>query len=237
MIAALQLASLLRQVDGVIAAAMAHQHLPGIAVAIAQDGHVIYARGYGNRIVPQRLPAGGHTVYNIASTTKQFVAAAIMRLQQSGMLNVNDKLSKYYTGYRYADRVTLQQLLTHTSGIPDYLDQSNVPPHATAAQQVAVVAKLPLEFPPGTRFEYSNTNYVILGLVVEKLTHESLGEIFRQWFFAPLGMGDSTFGALPWTLRDGAMGYSTRMGASSRFRSRRRITVTATAESMRARTT
>jgi len=212
MIAALQLASLLRQVDGVIAAAMAHQHLPGIAVAIAQDGHVIYARGYGNRIVPQRLPAGGHTVYNIASTTKQFVAAAIMRLQQSGMLNVNDKLSKYYTGYRYADRVTLQQLLTHTSGIPDYLDQSNVPPHATAAQQVAVVAKLPLEFPPGTRFEYSNTNYVILGLVVEKLTHESLGEIFRQWFFAPRGMGDSTFGALPWTLRDGAMGYTYKDG-------------------------
>jgi CubicO group peptidase (beta-lactamase class C family) len=212
MIAALQLASLLQQVDRVLEAAMAHQHLPGISVAIAQDGHVIYARGYGARIVPKRLTADGHTVYNIASTTKQFVAAAIMRLQQRGLLNVNDKLSKYYTGYRYADRVTLQQLLTHTSGIPDYLDQSNVPPHATAAQQVAVVAKLPPQFPPGTRFEYSNTNYVILGLVVEKLTRESLGEVFRQWFFAPLGMHDSTFGALPWTLRDGAMGYTYKDG-------------------------
>lgn len=206
-------AAAVRQVDAVLEAAMAHQHLPGLSVAIAVDGRIIYARGYGYRNVPKRLPANRHTVYNIASTTKQFVAAAIMRLQQQGLLNVNDRLSKYYSGYKYADRVTLRQLLTHTSGIPDYLDQSNLPPHATAAQQVAAVAKLPPEFLPGTRFEYSNTNYVILGLIVEKLTREPLQEVFKQWFFRPLSMLDSIAVVLPWTLPDGAMGYTYKHGS------------------------
>ncbi len=173
-------AAVIRQVDAVLEGAMTHQHLPGLSVAIAIDGRIVYARGYGYRNVPRRLPANGHTVYNIASTTKQFVAAAIMRLQQQGFLNVNDRLSKYYSGYRYADRVTLRQLLTHTSGIPDYLDRSTVPPNAGATQQVAAVAKLPPEFLPGTRYEYSNTNYVILGLIVEKLTHRPLQEVFKQ---------------------------------------------------------
>lgn len=205
-------AAVMRQVDAVLEGAMAHQHLPGLSVAVAIDGRIVYARGYGYRNVPQRLPANAHTVYNIASTTKQFVAAAIMRLQQQGLLNVNDRLSKYYTGYRYAGRVTLRQILTHTSGIPDYLDQSNLPAHATAAQQAAAIAKLPPEFLPGTRYEYSNTNYVILGLIVEKLTHQPLQEVFKEWFFRPLGMHDSTAVVLPWTLRDGAMGYTYKKG-------------------------
>lgn len=205
--------AVIRQVDAVLEGAMKHQHLPGLSVTVAVDGRIVYARGYGYRDVPKRLPANRHTVYNIASTTKQFVAASIVRLQQQGRLDVNDCLSKYYTGYRYADRVTLRQLLTHTSGIPDYLDQSNVPPNATAAQQAAAVAKLPPEFPPGSRFEYSNTNYVILGLIVEKLTHRPLQEVFKRWFFAPLGMHDSTAVTLPWTLPDGAMGYTYKNGA------------------------
>lgn len=206
-------AAVIRQVDTELEGAMAHQHLPGLSVAVAIDGRIVYARGYGYRNVPQRLPANGHTVYNIASTTKQFVAAAIMRLQQQGLLNVNDRLSKYYTGYRYADGVTLRQLLTHTSGIPDYLDEPNVPPHATAAQQAAVIAKLPPEFLPGTRYEYSNTNYVLLGLIVEKLTHRPLQEVFKSWFFRPLGMHDSTAVVLPWTLPNGAMGYTYKKGS------------------------
>ncbi|HKE37132.1 MAG TPA: serine hydrolase domain-containing protein [Candidatus Baltobacteraceae bacterium] len=206
-------ASVVAQVDSVLESAMKHQHLPGVSVAVAVDGHVVYAHGYGYRNVPKRLPSNGHTVYNIASTSKQFVAAAIMRLQQQGLLNVNDRLSKYYPQYKYADRVTLRQLLTHTSGIPDYLDQSGFPPNATAAQQVAAIAKMPPEFLPGTRFEYSNSNYVILGLIVEKLTHRSLFDVWRQWFFIPLGMRDSTAGELPWTLSNGAMGYTYKSGS------------------------
>jgi D-alanyl-D-alanine carboxypeptidase len=212
MIAALQLVWALRQVDAVMEAAMAHQHVPAVSIAIARNGQVIYSKGYGYRNVAKRQHADGHTVYNIASTTKQFVAAAIMRLQQRGLLDVNDRLSTYFSQYRYGDRVTLRELLTHTSGIPDYLDQANLPPHATAQQQVAAIAKLPPEFLPGTRFEYSNTNYVILGLIVEKLTHESLRSVLTRWFFAPLGMRDSAFGVLPWTLRDGAMGYTYKNG-------------------------
>ncbi|HZZ00747.1 MAG TPA: serine hydrolase domain-containing protein [Candidatus Baltobacteraceae bacterium] len=204
--------AIVQQVDAVVRGAMAHQHLPGVSVAVAIDGRVVYAHGYGYRNVPKRLPADGHTVYNIASTTKQFVAAAIMRLQQQGLLNVDDRLSKYYTGYKYADRVTLRQLLTHTSGIPDYLDHSGYPANATAEQQVAAIAKMPPEFFPGTRFEYSNSNYVILGLIVGKLTHRSLFDVWRQWFFRPLGMHDSTAGELPWTLPNGAMGYTYKNG-------------------------
>jgi CubicO group peptidase (beta-lactamase class C family) len=109
--------------------------------------------------------------------------------------------------------VTLRQLLTHTSGIPDYLDQSGYPPNATAAQQVAVIAKKPLEFLPGTRFEYSNSNYVILGIIVEKLTHRTLFDVWRRWFFQPLGMRDSTAGELPWTLSNGATGYTYKRGS------------------------
>ncbi len=205
-------AALLRQVDAVLESAMVHQHVPGISVGLAMDGHVMYARGYGYRIVPKQLPASGHTAYNIASTTKQFTASAIMVLQQRGLLNVDDRLSKYYPRYKYAGRVTLRQLLTHTSGIPDYLDQPNVASNATAAQQIATIAKLPPAFTPGSRFEYSNSNYVILGLIVEKLTHLSLQTVFKQWFFQPLTMLDSTSVALPWSLPGGAMGYAYKGG-------------------------
>ena len=206
-------AAIVQQVDAVLQGAMAHQHLPGLSVAVAIDGRIVYARGYGYRNIPKQLRADRHTIYNIASTTKQFVASAIMRLQQQGLLDVNDRLSKYYTGYRYGDRVTLRQLLTHTSGIPDYLDQANLPAHATAEQQAAAIAKLPPEFLPGTRFEYSNSNYVILGIVVEKLTHQPLQKVFERWFFRPLNMHDSTAVVLPWTLPDGAMGYTYKNGS------------------------
>lgn len=204
--------AVLQQVDSVLEGAIVHQRLPGLSVGIAAGGRLIYARGYGYRILPKRLPADGHTVYNIASTTKQFTAAAIMLLQQRGMLNVDDKLSKYYPRYKYADRVTLAQLLTHTSGIPDYEDQPNLSPKATAAQEMASIAKLPPEFAPGSRFQYSNSNYVILGLIAEKLTHESLDGLFERRFFLPLGMSDSVSGALPWTVRGGAMGYTYKDG-------------------------
>jgi D-alanyl-D-alanine carboxypeptidase len=205
-------AALLQQVDGVLENAMAHQHLPGLSVGIAVNGRVLYARGYGYRIVAKQLPAGGHTVYNIASTTKQFTASAIMLLQQRGLLNVDDRLSKYYPQYKYAGRVTLRQLLTHTSGIPDYLDRPNLAANATAAQQIATIAKLPPEFTPGSRFEYSNSNFVILGLIVEKLTQKPLSAVFKEWFFQPLAMSNSTSVALPWTLPGGAMGYAYRNG-------------------------
>ena len=205
-------AAALRQVDAVLQAAIAHQQLPGLSVAVASNGRLIFARGYGSRNVGKRYAASGHTVYNIASTTKQFTVAAIMRLAERGLLRVDDRLSRYFPEYRYANRVTLREMLEHASGIPDYLDLSNVPANATTKQITAAIAHLPPVFPPGSRFQYSNSNYVILGTIVERLTHQSLNDVFRRWFFGPLGMRDSASGVAPWSLASGAMGYAYKNG-------------------------
>jgi CubicO group peptidase (beta-lactamase class C family) len=201
-------ASQRQQIDALVAATMLHQHLPGLSIAIARNGALLYASGYGYRDVQKRLPADAGTVYNIASMTKQFTATAILLLQEDGKLSVDDSLARYLPDYRYAREITLREMLNHTSGIPDYSIVDNVPHKATAAQFVDLIKDAPLDFPPGSRFEYSNTNYVILGMIVEQVSGESYGSFLARRVFQPLGMRATSARMIPQDVPDGAVGYT-----------------------------
>jgi D-alanyl-D-alanine carboxypeptidase len=196
------------RIDALVQAAMLHQHLPGLSLAVAHNGRILYARGYGLRDIAAHEPADAHTIYNIASNTKQFTAAAIMLLQQDGKLSVDDRLSRYIPSYPQAGRITLRELLNHTSGIPDYTDLSDVPHHATAMQFFDLVAKLPLHFTPGTRYEYSNTNFMVLGIIVEQVSKMSYGEFLAHRIFQPIGMTETSTRVVPQSRPNGAVGYS-----------------------------
>jgi len=187
---------------------MLHQHLPGLSIAIARNGAILYANGYGYRDVRKRAPADPGTVYNIASMTKQFTAVAILLLQEDGKLSVDDSLVRYLPDYRYARQITLRELLNHTSGIPDYSIVDGVPHKATAAQFVDLIKNAPLDFSPGSRFEYSNTNYVILGMIVEQVSGESYGSFLARRVFRPLGLRSTSARMIPHDLPDGAVGYT-----------------------------
>ncbi|HEY1654537.1 MAG TPA: serine hydrolase domain-containing protein [Candidatus Tumulicola sp.] len=197
----------IRKIDALIAIAMSHQHVPAVSVAIAKNGSILYARGYGYRDLTNRRPANADTIYNIGSVTKQFTAAAILLLQQEGKLSVNDSLGKYFPAYPYAKKLTLRNLLNQTSGIPDYVYLPNLPHHATAMGFFKMVW-VPLHFSPGTRFEYSSTNYLVLGMIVEMVSGDSYGGFLAKHLFEPLGMNDSSTRVEPRELSNGAIGYT-----------------------------
>lgn len=197
-----------QRIDDLVAIAMAHQSVPAISLAIARNGAVLYARGYGYRELTQKRPADANTIYNIASVTKQFTAACIMLLQQDGKLSIDDSLARYYPQYRYARQLTLRNLLNQTSGIPDYTELPNLPHYATAMQFFQLVRERPLDFAPGTRYEYSNTNYVLLGAIVEKVSGESYGDFVARHIFDPLAMVNSSARVEPRELPNGATGYT-----------------------------
>jgi D-alanyl-D-alanine carboxypeptidase len=196
-----------RQIDTLVAIAMSHQHVPAVSVAIARNGAILYSRGYGHRDLTQRFPANEDTIYNVGSVTKQFTAAAIMVLQQEGKLSVNDSLAKYFPAYPYAKQLTLRNLLNQTSGIPDYVYLPNLPHHATAMRFFRMVW-VPLHFRPGTRFEYSSTNYLVLGMIVEMVTGEPYGDFLAKRFFKPLGLSQCSTRVEPRELSNGAVGYT-----------------------------
>jgi len=198
-----------QRIDAIVTATMAHQHLPGLSLAIAaRGGDLLYARGYGYRDLAARLPADENTVYNIASNTKQFTAAAIMLLAQGGKLTLDDRANAYVPEFRHGSEITLRELLNHTSGIPDYADLPALAHRATAKQFVDLVRDVPLDFAPGSRFEYSNTNYVILGMIVEKTSGMPYGTFLSRRIFDPLSMTSASTRVVPASQPDGAVGYT-----------------------------
>ena len=181
-------------VDDYLKAQMAAQHIPGLSVAVVQGGKVVKAQGYGLSDVAKKTPAGADTVYQIGSLTKQFTAAAILTLVQQGKIGIDDLASKYVDGTPAAwSAVTVRELLNQTTGIRNYREAlvdtlGAAPKDYTAAQVIAMADAKPLLFTPGTQFAYSNTNYHLLGMIVEKASGKSYGDYMRLTFFGPLGM-------------------------------------------------
>ncbi len=192
--------------------ALHEQNVPGIAVAISEHGHVVYARGFGKRSVDDNLPVDAETSFRIGSITKQFTSSSIMLLQQAGRLNIDDKLATYLPNAPHANEVTLRELLTHTSGIPGYTElesfdaASKLP--TTPSRIVATIASEPLAFAPGTDWEYSNTNYILLGMVVQRVTGEPYEEFVTDRLLRPLGLSHIRFWNPLLVHHDAAMGYS-----------------------------
>ena len=130
--------------------------------------------------------------YSIGSISKQFTATAVLLLQEQGKLSLDDKVAKFIPNLTRANEVTIRQLLSHTSGYQDYWPQDYVMPPMmlpTTAQKILDMwARKPLDFDPGTKWQYSNTNYVIAGVIIEKVARMPLLQFLQQRVFTPLGM-------------------------------------------------
>jgi CubicO group peptidase (beta-lactamase class C family) len=151
----------------------------------------VLARAYG-RQSPDIATATPDALYPIASISKQFTAAAILILEDQGRLSLDDTVSKYVSGITGGDRITIRQLLSHTSGLRDFWPQdysfAAMSKPVTPQQIVDRWAKAPLDFEPGTQWQYSNTGYVVAGMIVEKVSGEPLLAFLQKTVFGPLGM-------------------------------------------------
>jgi len=166
--------------------------VPSASVAVVQDGKVAYLQAYGAAKLDPQTPATPPMRYSIGSISKQFTAAAILMLAEEGKLSLDDPVSKYIPGLTRGNEITIRELLSHTSGYQDYWPQDYVPPLMLEPISAEGImdrwAKIPLDFPPGTKWQYSNTNYVIAGAIVEKVSGQPLLQLLSQRAFMPLGM-------------------------------------------------
>jgi D-alanyl-D-alanine carboxypeptidase len=195
-------------VDKVLAA----QKPVGAAIGIVKDGTLVYTEVYGLRDVSKGETVDADTRFNIGSVTKQFTAAAILQLQEQRKLSIDDKLSKYFPNFPHAREITLRQMLNQVSGLEDYLGgKTPLAPSQLATggglSTVAMRVDVPLHFTPGTQWEYSNTNYYVLGKVVEKVSGQSYESYVREHLFTPAGMTHSGFMSDEPTIDDFAVGY------------------------------
>ena len=169
------------------------------SILIAQKGQVLLHKAYGWRNVSTHALNDTNTRFPILSITKSFTATIILKLQEEGKLSVKDKLSKYFPDYKYGDKVTIENLLTHSSGIHNYSDEvgeedSAIVNHPIPKERIIeTFYTKPLEFTPGKEFSYNNSGYFLLGLIIEKVTSKPYEQVVREQIFAPLGMDHSGF--------------------------------------------
>lgn len=184
----------------------------GLSVAIVKDGKVVLAKGYGKRSLADARPVEPDTLFAIGSVSKQFTCAAIFLLAEDGKLSVHDPVAKYYPHLARAQDITLLDLMNHVSGYPDYypldfVDRRMMKP-IEADELLRQYAGGKLDFEPGTRYSYSNTGYILLGRVVEKVSGESFGAFLTRRLFKPLGMAHTAYELEPSDARL-ALGYTT----------------------------
>lgn len=181
--------------DQKIPAALSAAGAPSVSVAVVRDGRLEYARAFGRADIAKNRPATAETRYAVGSISKQFTAAALLLEQEQGKLSLDDKVSKYYADLTRAGEVTIRELLSHTSGYEDYAPQDYIIPEWTKPTTPDEIlnrwAKKPLNFDPGTEWQYSNTNYVLAGKILEKVSGQQLLQFLQERFFQPLGMASA----------------------------------------------
>jgi D-alanyl-D-alanine carboxypeptidase len=173
---------------------------PGAAVLVVQDGATVLRRGYGMAELELGVPIAPDMVFRVGSVTKEFTAACVLKLAEQGRLALDDPLSKYLPDFPTSGRkVTLEQLLTHTSGIRSYTDMPAWPARMreewTLAELEDFFKNEPFDFEPGTRWHYDNSGYVLLGAVLEKVTGKPYADVVSEMILRPLGMKDTRYGS------------------------------------------
>lgn len=185
-------------IDSIIEASIDPQG-PGLAVAVAQNGDCLHCKGYGLANMEWSLPITTDTVFRLASLTKTFTATAILLLQEQGKLHLSDAITSYFPDFPpHWNPITIEHLLTHTSGIKNYNDLDGfiriwARADLTPRELATLFADLPLNFAPGSRFEYTNSGYVILGLLIETLAGMTYENFIQTQIFTPLGMKRSYY--------------------------------------------
>ena len=179
---------------------------------VARGSQVLFSKGYGSADLEWNVPNSPNTKFRLGSVTKQFTAASILLLEERGKLSVNDSVKKYMPDAPAAwDKITIYNLLTHTSGIPNFTgfpDYAKLEPFpSTPAELVARFRDKPLDFQPGEKWSYSNSGYVLLGYLIEKITGGSYEKFVQENIFTPLGMKDSGYDSNSAMIPHRASGY------------------------------
>jgi D-alanyl-D-alanine carboxypeptidase len=209
------------QVDEAVRAIMQRDDVPAISLAIVRHGQIAYLKAYGFarlptdarrlEIAPSSRTASVSTRFAIGSVSKEFTAAAILLLADRGKLSLDDTVSKYLPDLTDANRVTIRELLSHTSGYRDYFLQEYIPARMQRPTSVDAIlrtwAERPLDFPPGEEWQYSGTNYVVAGRIVERATSESYEKFLADDVLRPIGISDETFADHPSQPARNAVGY------------------------------
>jgi CubicO group peptidase (beta-lactamase class C family) len=178
------------RIDAIVRAEMTRQRIPGVAVAIVQKGKVLKSQGYGYANVEHAVPVTSETMFQSGSVGKQFTAALVMMLVEDGRIRLDASVRDYLPDAPESwQPITIRHLLTHTSGIPNYTDGAIDCRRDYSEGQLAQVAYgLSLEFAPGSRWSYSNTGYLLLGIVIHEAGGQFYGDLLRERVFRPLGM-------------------------------------------------
>jgi CubicO group peptidase (beta-lactamase class C family) len=180
------------------------------AVLVAKNDSIILHKGYGLADREWNVPNSVDTKFRIGSNTKQFTAVCILQLEEEGKLSLNDNLSKYFTGFEYGDTVTIQMLLTHSSGIQDYFGFKGLdfkPVVITKDSMVALLKTKLYNFLPGCDIDYSNSNFFLLGLIVEKVSGESFENYLKRHILNIVGMPNTGIDRYDTILSNRAKGY------------------------------
>jgi D-alanyl-D-alanine carboxypeptidase len=181
-----------KRLDDQISAALHRAGAPSVSVAVVREGKLFYAKAFGMADLASNRVADLNTRYAVGSVSKQFTVAALLLLQEQGKLSLDDRVAKYFPELTHAGDITIRQLLSHTSGYEDYAPQDYIIPEWTQPTTPRAIldrwGKKPLNFDPGTRWQYSNTNYVLAGEIFEKVAGQPLVSFLREKIFEPLGM-------------------------------------------------
>lgn len=184
--------SLRDRIDRIAGQVLEQTGVPSASIAVVQHGKLVYTHAYGKARLQPPVAATPDMRYSIGSISKQFTAAAVLLLQEQGKLSLDDTISKYIPGLTSGDQITIRELLSHTSGYQDFWPEDYVmttmKPTVTAQQIMDQWGKKALDFEPGTQWQYSNTNFVIAGAIVEKVSGEPYFQFLVEHIFRPLGM-------------------------------------------------
>ena len=208
--------SLSDKVDSYVKEAMIERHIPGLSLAVIVDGVPVKVKGYGLSNIENNITVNPETVFQSGSIGKQFTATAIMQLKEEGKLKLDDKISKFLTATPATwQNITIRHLLTHTSGIPDYPDDTlvvNLQKNYTEDQLLKMAMSLPLAFQPGEKWSYSNTGYVLLGILIHQITGKFYGEVMQEKIFTPLSMETIRIINEPDIIMNRSSGYELKNG-------------------------
>lgn len=207
-------AQIASRVQAVVDGVRTRPEFVGLSVAVARGDRLIVDRGYGIADLEWNTPVDASTSFRIGSLTKQFTAAAIMKLAEQGKLGLDDPLSRYVPEFDTGGRVvTIRELLNHTSGVPEYTIQPGFfsklsPLDLSDAELLQLVSGKPFDFEPGTGWHYSNTNYYLLGMIVAKVSGRPYAAFMQDEFFTPLGLTHTRHGSETAIIPHRAQGYA-----------------------------
>ena len=178
-----------RKIDRIVNQQMIANTIPGVSLAVLRKGKIILLKSYGLANVEHRVPVIPLTVFQSGSMGKQFTAAAVMILAQENKLSLEDKISKYFPDVPATWKdITIRHLLTHTSGLGDYPSEIDLKRDYTEDELFSSFKKAPLDFQPGSSWNYSNVGYVMLGILIGKITGKFYGDFIKERIFQPLQM-------------------------------------------------